>query len=124
MTTIEPAHLTAWTEAIDRNLELWIANLERSVVAELGGERVGYANWAPTGDAATLVTIHVADSARRQGLGGRLMARFAESARASGRTELRLGVHRDNPARQLYESCGYVRVGEDGDCLLYGRELT
>ncbi|MFJ8488821.1 GNAT family N-acetyltransferase [Streptomyces sp. NPDC094038] len=124
MDAVEPERLAAWTEAIDRNLELWIANLERSVVVELDGARVGYAIWAPTGDAATLVTINVADPVRRRGLGGELMAWFAASARSAGRTKLKLGVHRGNPARGLYERSGYVRVGEDGDYLLYEHDLS
>jgi ribosomal protein S18 acetylase RimI-like enzyme len=75
-------------------------------VAEIDGERAGYAMWTPTGNAATLVTINVAGPVRRRGLGTELMEWFATSARASGCRQLNLGVHRNNPARGLHERSG------------------
>ncbi len=123
MEQFEPAQITSWINAIDRNLELWITNLERTVIVEADGERVGYAMWTATGGAATLITIHVADAMRRRGLGAELMAWFADTARAAGNRVLELGVHRDNPARALYERSQYSFVGEDGDYLLFRRQL-
>ena len=35
-----------------------------------------------------------------------------------------LGVHRDDPARHLYESAGSTPAGEDGDHLLFRRTLV
>lgn len=123
MDEIEPAGLASWINAIDRNLELWIDHLERTVVVDLDGERVAYAMWAPSGEAATLITIHVAHSVRRRGLGAELMGWFAESAQQAGHRILKLGVHRDNPARSLYERSGFACVSDDGDYLFYRRDV-
>ncbi|MFC1431106.1 N-acetyltransferase family protein [Streptacidiphilus sp. N1-3] len=123
MEELEPAGLASWTRAIDRNLDLWIRNLERTVIADLEGEPVGYAMWTATSGTATLITIQVAETLRRRGLGAELMAWFADSARAAGNRVLELGVHRDNPARALYERSQYSFVGEDGDYLLFRRRL-
>jgi ribosomal protein S18 acetylase RimI-like enzyme len=124
MENLEPANLASWTDAIDRNLDLWITNLERTVIVELDGDRVGYALWMSIGDTATLITIHVADAVRRRGVGAELMAWFSHAARAAGIRVLELGVHRENPARALYERSQYSLIGEDGDYLLFRRELA
>jgi GNAT superfamily N-acetyltransferase len=118
---IEPASVEPWTAAIDRNLELWIANLDRTSVLEADGEPAGYAMWMPRDGGATLVTMHVLPVHRRRGYGARLLGWFATGAAAAGIRRLDLGVHRDNPARRLYERDGFLLTGEDGDYLLYSR---
>jgi len=118
---IEPLSEASWTAAIDRNLELWIANLDRTTVVELDGEAAGYAMWMPRGGGATLVTMNVLPTHRRHGLGAYLLEWFAVDAAAAGIRRLDLGVHRDNPARRLYERAGYRLTGEEGDYLLYSR---
>ncbi|MHA6761856.1 N-acetyltransferase family protein [Streptacidiphilus sp. PAMC 29251] len=124
MEEIEPAHLASWTQAIDRNLDLWIKNLERTVILEVDGEPVGYAMWTSAADTATLITIHVADAMRRRGLGAELMTWFSDSAQKAGHRVLELGVHHGNPARALYERSQYTLIGEDGDYLLFQRRLS
>ena len=59
--------------AIDRNLELWTANLERTVIAEVGDRPAGYAMWTDDGRESTLITFNVAVEHRRSGIGGQLM---------------------------------------------------
>ena len=118
---IEPANEAGWIAALDRNLELWIANLERTIMLEAHGEAAGYAMWMPRGGGATLVTMHVLPDCRRHGFGARLLEWFADDAAAAGIRRLDLGVHRENPAQLLYERAGYRRTGEDGDYLLYSR---
>jgi ribosomal protein S18 acetylase RimI-like enzyme len=119
MQTIEPDQLAAWTEATDRNLELWTANLERAFVAEIDGEAAGYSIWMHRDGGAVLVTIHVLPGHRRHGLGTLLLHAFLDDAAGHGYSRCELGVHRDNPIRGLYERAGFVHTSEDGDYLLY-----
>ncbi|MFE2540773.1 GNAT family N-acetyltransferase [Actinacidiphila glaucinigra] len=134
--TVEPAAEAAWTEAIDRNLAMWVECLDRTLILEAGGEPGGSMMWMPTHAAdstggtsgtdgtATLIGIHVVPALRRRGFGRLLLDAFAEQARAAGHATLALGVHRANPALRLYEDAGYRHTGEDGDYLLMERPAT
>lgn len=63
-------------------------------------------------DEAELLTLAVAPQARRQGTGARLVARFAETARARGATTAFLEVAASNlPARALYAAAGWIEAG-------------
>lgn len=120
---LEPDQETAWTAAIDRNLGRWIANLDRTTMLLTGPDVAGFVMWTPTpayrDDAATLITIQVLAPYRRRGYGRILLDVFADQAVASGYRLLHLGVHKDNPARSLYERAGYQCAGSNGDYLLY-----
>ena len=48
---------------------------------------------------------------RRQGLGAKLLARFASSAQMRGAGQLLLEMRQDNPAEYLYRQFGFVQVG-------------
>lgn len=120
----EPDQEAAWLAAADRNRQLWGENLARTTVAEVDGTPVGYGMWAVLEARATVVTLHVAPAHRRSGLGRRLLAAVADDARRRGHDVLELGVHRDNPARRLYETAGFARTGEDGAYLLFRRDLA
>lgn len=119
----EPEHEVAWLRAVDRNRALWAANLDRTTVLEIDGVPVGYAMWAVVDGVATVITLHVRPAYRRRGLGRVLLDLLTDDVARSGHPVLALGVHRDNPARRLYESAGFTRTGEDGDYLLFRREL-
>ena len=121
MRDTEPESLVGWTSAVDRNLELWINQLGRTHVLELDGEPAGYLMWMPHNEAALLITINVSPERRKQGLGRVLLDAFVAEAKAACFTRLELGVHRDNPARSLYESAGFTHVSDDGDYLLFER---
>ena len=112
MQDIEPGQEAAWTEAIDRSLELLA-----------GTGTAGFVIWMPDpayrADAATLVTIQVLPEYRRRGYGRALLRVFAEQGAKAGYRLLHLGVHKDNPARALYEQVGYQPAGSDGDYRLY-----
>ncbi|MFI6348655.1 GNAT family N-acetyltransferase [Streptomyces sp. NPDC050560] len=123
MRDIEPDQEAGWLNAIDRNLEAWIANLARTAVVHDADTPVGYAMWTPAGDDALLMTVHVSPSRRRRRIGAHLMDWYAEDAARAGHRVLTLGVHRDNPARALYESRGYERTHSDGDYLMYRRTV-
>ncbi|MGY1730102.1 GNAT family N-acetyltransferase [Geodermatophilus sp. SYSU D01045] len=118
---VEPAQEAAWTAALDRNRALWRANLARTTVLEVEGEPAGFVMWTPDDGAALVVTVQVLPPFRRRGHGRRLLEACAADAAAAGLAEVRLGVHRDNPARALYETAGFAPAGEDGDYLLYRR---
>jgi ribosomal-protein-alanine N-acetyltransferase len=77
--------------------------------------------------------IAVAGSARRRGLGTRLLRRFAESARGQGAQAIFLEVRESNSAaRALYEKCAFVEAGRrsryyrdpEEDAIVYRLALT
>jgi ribosomal-protein-alanine N-acetyltransferase len=49
---------------------------------------------------------------RGKGIGARLLARFAETARRRGARRLLLEMRRGNPAERLYRAHGFEQVGE------------
>lgn len=120
----EPDQEAAWRAALDRNRALWAANLDRTTVLEVDGTAAGYAMWADVGGVATVVTLHVRPEHRRSGRGRVLLDLLTDDVARNGRPVLALGVHRDNPARGLYASAGFLPAGEDGDYLLLRRDLT
>lgn len=83
---------------------------------------------------AEILTLAVAPACRRQGIGRALLADLFERAWRSGARTVGLEVAADNePARLLYESCGfsrggrrrgyYRRGGTSIDALLFRRAL-
>ena len=87
-------------------------------------------------DEAELLTVAVDPAARRQGMGARLLAGFAATARARGATTGFLEVAAGNlPAQALYRQAGWVEAGRrkryyhapDGtaeDALVLGCDLS
>ncbi|MBO0909557.1 GNAT family N-acetyltransferase [Arthrobacter sunyaminii] len=125
METIEPDGLEGWMSAIELNLADWIGCLPRTVfVVDDDGRPLGYAMWTLQDDSATLVSIHVLGSHRRQGLGRLLLEAFEQGATPSGVRVVKLGVHRSNPARRLYTAAGYETTGQDGDYVLFSKVLN
>ncbi len=59
--------------------------------------------------------IHVNEELRGRGLGEQMMARAEEQARAGGYTVMALHTRTNNPARRLYERCGFEVAGEATD---------
>jgi ribosomal-protein-alanine N-acetyltransferase len=49
---------------------------------------------------------------RGKGIGARLLARFAETAKRRGARRLLLEMRRGNPAERLYRGFGFVQIGE------------
>ncbi|WP_194266016.1 GNAT family N-acetyltransferase [Arthrobacter yangruifuii] len=122
METIEPDGLQGWMSAIEPNLAMWIECLPSTMFCvDDDGRPLGYAMWTLEEKSATLASIHVLDSHRRRGLGRRLLDAFEQSASPRGERVVKLGVHRSNPARLLYEAAGYETAGRDGDYVLFSK---
>ena len=82
------------------------------VVAEAGGQVVGYAVAWSVMDEAELANIAVAPGSRGQGIGARLLDATLDYAAGSGSVTMYLEVRESNArARALYASRGFEEVG-------------
>ncbi len=85
----------------DRGLEL----------AKVAGELAGFAAWYLTGDPAEakLDKLYILQAQQRRGLGGRLIERVVDRARAAGAATLILNVNKNNSqAVRAYEKQGFA----------------
>jgi ribosomal protein S18 acetylase RimI-like enzyme len=77
------------------------------LVAEVDGERAGFATYAVEGDTCELVTLNALTSGR--GVGGALVEAVAEAGRAAGCKRVHLCTTNDNlPALRLYQRHGFA----------------
>jgi [ribosomal protein S18]-alanine N-acetyltransferase len=111
---VEPAAEAVWRDALQPQLEHWIACLPHMFVAERHGEVVGECFWQTGEGGALLASLCVAPAARRRGVGRLLLEAFERDAAAAGFSRLALGVFRGNPARAFYVAEGYVATRTDG----------
>jgi len=108
----------------------WDQGLEGVLVAEAGGEPVGYVHLrAPTPLPASahvreIRGLAVAPTGQRRGVGRALLAAAADAAREAGARRLTLRVLAANaPARALYRATGFVEEGVlRGEFHLEGRD--
>ncbi|MCZ2402520.1 GNAT family N-acetyltransferase [Paenarthrobacter sp. Z7-10] len=119
MREFEPASEPAWTRALDRNLEMWVTNIDRAAIIEIDGLPLGYYLWMDDGGKAVLATIHVLPTWRGRGLGTILLMSFISQAHSGGFGTLTLGVHRKNPAQHMYSHAGFTQTHSDADYLFY-----
>ena len=87
-------------------------------IAEEDGSMAGFAivEWSRAHDVieAYIQTIEVASEQRRRGIGGELLRRAEDSARAAGARLIALHVHEANAsALRLYEAHGYRPAGRE-----------
>lgn len=122
---VEQADISRWAGALDRNLSLWIACLPTSAaIVDGDGLLAGLALWQLEDQGATLVSIHVVPTARRKGVGRRLLQAFVSAAEISGAARARLGVHERNAgAERLYTATGFHLEGTDGPYRLFARDV-
>ena len=59
-----------------------------------------------------LLLLAVCPEHRNRGLGGQLLAQFAQQAKGRGATRLLLEMRRGNSAGKLYGANGFVQIGE------------
>jgi [ribosomal protein S18]-alanine N-acetyltransferase len=101
------------------------------LVAESGGDVIGYAAIATAGDVADLTRIVVAESQRRAGVASALLAALHDAAAQAGAERMLLEVAESNvEARTFYAARGYTEVArrrgyyaDGGDALVLGRPL-
>ncbi|HUB29425.1 MAG TPA: N-acetyltransferase [Terracidiphilus sp.] len=99
-----------------RNSATWIA--------EAAGGMAGFAivEWSGAGNHAYIPTIEVLPDRRREGVGGELLRRLEESARAAGAWALWLHVDESNAhAIRLYEAHGFVAAAKEEHFYAPGR---
>lgn len=101
------------------------------VVAEAGGELVGYAGLDLGVDVADIMTVTLTPSARGRGLGHLLMRWLVHRAQTSGAEYVMLEVRHDNaPALALYERWGFTPIARrpgyyaGADALILRRRLA
>jgi ribosomal protein S18 acetylase RimI-like enzyme len=97
---------------------------DQALIAECGGTGAGAIwsrLWTADQHSYGFVDAHtpelglgVARQYRRRGIARALLRALIEQAAAHGHPALSLSVAPDNPARRLYESEGFVKVGEVG----------
>jgi ribosomal protein S18 acetylase RimI-like enzyme len=90
-------------------------------IAELNGKAVGYAKLRENStvdclkneNAVELDRIYILERAKGKGVGGKLLNRCFETARAKGYETIWLGVwERNTTALKFYEKIGFLKVGE------------
>lgn len=113
--------------------EAWSAASYRAELADTGSRRylvveddrrrlLGWAGVLVAADQAEVLTVGVVPSARRRGLGRRLLAALYDEASRRGARELFLEVRVDNTAAiRLYESEGFAPVGRRRGYYDHGR---
>jgi ribosomal-protein-alanine N-acetyltransferase len=100
-----PWSLNAFTDTVEKN------NF-RYFVAEEAGEILGYCGFLQVLDEGEIPNVCVKASARKQGVGKRMMMVLIEEAEKLGIAMLFLEVRESNmAARRLYESIGFVQNG-------------
>lgn len=120
----EIVHSTANWDAEPRPLverEAWFAARQRDghavLVADRGGEILGYAAYGPFRDGAGYArtmehSVYVDAGARRLGIGAMLLGALVEAARARGVHALIGGLSGDNEASlHLHQAFGFATVG-------------
>ncbi|MEY4550504.1 MAG: hypothetical protein RL685_6699 [Pseudomonadota bacterium] len=86
-------------------------------IIESQGEPIGRLYLALLGDDLRIMDIALIPSARRRGIGSRLLTAVIERARREGRS-VSIHVERNNPALALYERLGFT-VQEDRGVYLF-----
>ena len=90
----------------------WLAEDERG----LAGFAVSSLQKAKESAVAYIETIEVLEDRRGQGIGGELLVRIEESARAGAADAIALHVDAENAtAIRLYEAAGYIQTGREAN---------
>ncbi|WP_353700799.1 GNAT family N-acetyltransferase [Bradyrhizobium sp. INPA03-11B] len=120
---IENDQLARWQDSIERHLKQWVNSLPHTTIAHLRDIPIGYLFWEREGEKAVIASVNVDPSFRRRGVGSALLRSFEGEARLAGCSVAELGFVIHNPARHLYERCGYQTAGVKGRYLLMIKHL-
>lgn len=102
-------HEHPWTRG---NFSDALASAYVCKVAEVGGEKLGYAVMMQGVDDAELLDIGIAKPYQRQGWGRKLLDAMLAVARELGRQRMMLEVRASNEAAiALYRSLGFAKMG-------------
>ncbi len=106
-----------WENANERQ---WRERLERmqsrNLIARVDGRQVGMLTGVPHDDHVELISMWVAPECRGSGLGELLVRTILSWAVQLEKSVVRLRVKRPNdPARSLYERCGFRFIDACGD---------
>lgn len=101
------------------------------VLADDGGEILGYGGITVAADSADIANIAVTEQFRRGGVGTKIVKELVRTAKANGAKKIFLEVRVSNAeAMRLYLKCGFkgvyarTRYYPDGeDCLVMEKEL-
>jgi hypothetical protein len=74
--------------------------------------------------ATPALSIGVVSESRGRGVGGALLKALIRTAKSQGFNTLSLGVEKDNPALQIYERHGFVRLFDTGDAWTMTADLS
>ncbi|MBP3569171.1 MAG: ribosomal protein S18-alanine N-acetyltransferase [Lachnospiraceae bacterium] len=110
------AAIEAVSFSVPWSLNAFLDTVEREnyryVVAEEAGKILGYCGFCFVLDEAEIPNVCVKAEARQKGIGRRMMSALLDIAKNLGITVLFLEVRESNaPARQLYESLGFLTDG-------------
>ncbi len=123
----------AWTEQMLLGELAQQPSSRHYLVAEDGGQLVGYAGLLGAGDQADVVTLAVAVDHWGHGVGSALLTALLAEAARRGCAEIFLEVRTDNArAQQLYRRHGFADIGirrgyyqpSGADALVMRRDLT
>jgi ribosomal protein S18 acetylase RimI-like enzyme len=108
---------------VSRYVDGWCRPGDGGVIAEADGTPVGacwlrlftadYHGWGFVGADVPELSLAVAPTSRRRGIGTQLLTEAIEQARREGYSAVSLSVMTDNPARFLYERAGFRHVATD-----------
>lgn len=101
-----------WAETMFWSELAGVPETRHYLVAESGGELVGYGGLFATRHTADVQTLAVATHRQGEGVGARLLTALLDEAHRRGAGEVLLEVRADNEAAaRLYTGFGFERIG-------------
>jgi GNAT superfamily N-acetyltransferase len=107
------AELMVWDETLQRDsfADQW--RLDEVQIIAVDGKDVGWLQVSETPMEIRLLQFFMAPDHQRQGIGTQVLNRLVATWQLT-RKKIALTVLTNNPAKRLYESCGFSVVGEMG----------
>jgi len=109
-TAFDPGFGEGWSRSQCAGI-LPLSGVILSIARDDLGQVRGFALQRTVAGESELLLLGVHRSARRCGIGGRLLDHFIDTSRASGATRIHLEVRDGNPATAMYAGLGFVAEG-------------